>query len=135
MDFLADKVKKKILIFGNPLVPEDSLPLRLLPKLRKAFQNIEFKELDAAEEIENEGRDLVILDTAKGIDKVTVIDDIGKIQTEKIYSMHDFDLGLTLKLLKKMKKIDSVRIIAVPMGYDEKKALDEVGKYLAKTSQ
>lgn len=122
--------KIKILVFGNLLVDGDSLPLKLLPKLRARFSEIEFKELDAAESLESEGRDLIILDSAQGIEKVERIKDFEKIQTSRIYSMHDFDLGLTLKLLKKMKKIDSIRIIAVPTRHSYRKALTEVTKII-----
>lgn len=120
----------KILVFGNILVEQDSLPLKLLPKLRKKFPKIEFKELDAIEELENEGRDLIILDCAKGVKKVEIIDNLDKIETTKPYSMHDFDLGLTLKLLRKMRKIDSVKIIAIPICYEKRKALKEIKQIL-----
>jgi len=117
--------KIKILVFGNALVAEDSLPLRLLPALRRRFKSLEFVEFDAAENLENEGRDLVILDTAKGPDRVVLLEGIDKVETGKIHSMHDFDLALTLKIMRKMGLLDSVRIIAVPAGYQEKKALEE----------
>lgn len=116
----------KILVFGNLLVKEDSLPLKLLPKLYKLFPQIRFKEFDAAENLEHEGRNLILLDTAFGINKVSVITDTEAFQIDKKYSMHDFDLAIQLKLLKKLKKIDSVKIIAVPPGYPKKKALEEV---------
>lgn len=125
MDDIYPMERPKILVFGNALVKEDSLPLRLMPALRKRFPSVEFKEFDAAENLEDEGRDLVILDTAKGPDRVVLLEGVESIETGKIYSMHDFDLALTLKILKKLKLLDSVRIIAVPMGYPEKKALDE----------
>ncbi len=117
--------RMKILVFGNSLVPQDSLPLRLVPRLRKLFLQIEFKEFDTAENLEDEGRDPVILDSAFGIDKVTLIEDIDSLQMSKTASMHDFDLPITLRILKKLKAIDSVRIIAIPANYPEKKALDE----------
>ncbi len=119
----------KILVFGNALVEEDSLPLRMMAALRRRFPSVEFREFDSAENLEGEGRDLVILDAAKGIDGVVLLDwpdSVEALETGKIYSMHDFDLAVTLKILKKMKLLDSVRIIAVPMGYPEKKALAEV---------
>jgi hypothetical protein len=114
----------KIYVFGNPLVNEDSLPLRFLEKLRKRFPSIDFREFDTTEDMEE--RNLIIIDTVKGIKKVEMIDDIDKIVSEKIYSMHDFDLGQNLKLMKKMKMIDSVRILGVPMNYDEGKAFLEI---------
>jgi Ni,Fe-hydrogenase maturation factor len=122
----------KILVFGNLLVKNDSLPLRILPKLRKEFSGIEFKEIDATEELQAEGRDLVILDAVEGIKEVRVIEDIDQIKQSKVYSLHDFDLGYNLKLLKKMKLIDSVKIIGVPMNISEKDALNQIQFILRK---
>lgn len=121
----------KILVFGNPLVKEDSLPLRLMPKLAEKFPDTEFKELDAVEEIQKEGKNLVILDTVKGIKKSCIID-LNSLKLDKIYSMHDFDLGYNLKLLKKLNLIRTVRIIAVPMGINEEKAFNQVQLILRK---
>ena len=96
------------------------MPLKLVGRLKKKFPSLQFKEFDTVEDL-NE-RELNIIDTVKGIKKVELIEDIDKIITDKIYSMHDFDLGYNLKLMKKMKMIDSVRIFGIPMGMDEKKA-------------
>ena len=70
------------------------------------------------------------LDAVEGIDKVTMIEDIDLIKNEKKYSLHDFDLGMTLKLLKKMKKIDSVKILGVPVNYGEERAFEELKKLI-----
>jgi Ni,Fe-hydrogenase maturation factor len=121
---------KTIYVFGNPLVKEDSLPLKLIGKLRKEFPSLEFKELDTVEDLELE-KELNIIDTVKGIKKVELIEDIDKIITDKIYSMHDFDLGYNLKLLKKMKMIDKVRIFGIPMKMNEKKAFLELCKFIS----
>jgi Ni,Fe-hydrogenase maturation factor len=118
----------KILAFGNPLVEEDSLVLKILPKLRKEFPEIEFEEVDPTEGLDKHGKDLILLDVVQGIDKVMMIDSVEQLQTNKIYSMHDFDLAYNLKILKKLDLIDSVKIIGVPMGMDEGEALKEVGK-------
>ncbi|MEK6954001.1 MAG: hypothetical protein AABX01_03265 [Candidatus Micrarchaeota archaeon] len=118
----------KILVFGNPLVEIDSLPIKLMPDLEKAFPEIEFKEIDAADQVEDEGRDLVIIDAVFGIKRVEVITDLESIQLEKIYTMHDFDLGITLKLLKKIGKLDSALIFGVPLHYPKKRALKEVAE-------
>lgn len=121
-------------MFGNPLVDADSIALRLLPKLRKKFPNIGFKEFDAAENLENEGRDLIILDSAVGISEVALLNGLGSIDALSIgeaYSMHDFDLAMTLKLLKKMGAIDSVRIIAVPSSMPLRPALLAVSRFLS----
>jgi len=116
---------KTIYVFGNPLVKEDSLPLKLIDKLRKEFPYIEFKEFDTVEDLDLE-KELNIIDTVKGIKKVELIEDIDKIITKKIYSMHDFDLGYNLKLLKKMRMIDKVRIFGIPSNMKEKEAMKEL---------
>ncbi len=118
--------KAKVLVFGNPMVKHDSLPLKLLDRLREAFPQIEFREFDPNENLEKEGRDLTIIDTIEGIDKVVLFTAIEKIKTPKIYSMHDYDLGYNLKLLKKLDYIDSVKILGVPMKIKETDALKQL---------
>lgn len=122
----------KVLVFGNALVAADSLPLRILPSLRQGFPSVEFKECDTSENLEAEGRDLVILDTAFGIGSVTLIEDVDTLQMSKTCSMHDFDLPITLRILLKLKAIDSVKIIAVPSRYSEDKALAETGEIISR---
>lgn len=124
-------MSKTIYVFGNPLVREDSLPLKLIGMLRKEFPSLEFKEFDTVEDLEFE-KELNIIDSVKGIKKVEIIEDIDKIVTDKIYSMHDFDLGYNLKLWKKMKMIDKVRIYGIPVKIDEKEALDQLCKIIKK---
>ena len=120
------KAKYSVLVFGNPLLREDSIPLRILPRLHKRFPDIEFKEFDPNEELEAEGRDLKIIDTIQGIKKVTLINDIETIKSATVYTMHDFDLGYSLKLLKKLHYLDSVVIFGVPMGMKENEAFRQL---------
>jgi Ni,Fe-hydrogenase maturation factor len=106
---------------------QDSLPLKLIDDLKQRFGDIEFIEFDPTEEnLEKEGRNLNIIDTVEGIDRVVLLNDIEKIKTQKVYSMHDFDLGYNLKLLKKLGSIDSVRIFGVPMNIGKKEALGQL---------
>ncbi|MEM5872518.1 MAG: hypothetical protein QXD55_01520 [Candidatus Aenigmatarchaeota archaeon] len=122
---------KTIYVFGNPLIKEDSLPLKLVEKLKKEFPNIVFKEFDAVEDLDFEN-ELNIIDAVQGIKKVELIEDLDKILTKKIYSLHDFDLGYNLKLLKKMKMINKVRIFGVPMKINETKAFLELCNLIKK---
>lgn len=108
------------------MVEKDSLPLKLIGRLRQEFKDIEFKEFDPNENLEKEGRDLVIIDSVEGIDKVVLIKEIDAIKTQKVYTMHDFDLGYSLKLLKKLKLLDSVMIFGVPMRMGEREALKQL---------
>lgn len=123
--------RQKILIFGNPLVAPDAIALRLMPLLEKKFPEIIFKEFDAAENLENEGRALIIIDSAVGIEKAMIVDDARMLSCGGACSLHDFDLALTLKLLLKMRAIDSVRIIAVPSSMPLLKALPAVSRLLS----
>jgi len=113
------------------MVRKDSLPLSIIDDLRANFPNVEFTVFDPNENLEEEGRELNIIDTVEGIDSTTLITDIGAINIQKLYSMHDFDLGYVLKLLKKLHYIDSVRIFGVPMKISKKAALEQLTKLIS----
>jgi hypothetical protein len=122
---------KKVLFFGNPLVEEDSLLHRIMPELEKAVPAAEFIEADGSE-LPAE-RELNILDVAEGIRDVMLIDDVDKLRTERIFSMHDFDLAQNLKLMKRHGLLEKVNIIAVPSGMAEKAAVEGIKKALSAT--
>lgn len=122
----------QILIFGNELVEQDSLPIKILPKLKELFPKIKFKHIDPVENLKNqiEEKHLVIIDTVKGINKTQLIN-LKQIKTQKVYSMHDFDLGYNLLLLKKLNLIESAIIIGVPMGISEETAIEGISEFLS----
>lgn len=131
-----------VYVVGNALLENDSLPLRLLPKLRKALPELRFEELDPSEDFPEE-RELTIIDTvqeaeeagrhpAAGPPRVRTLTELDRIVSAKPTSLHDFDLGLTLKLLKKAGRLDAVRIVCVPMGMPEDEAFAGVKKELAR---
>jgi Ni,Fe-hydrogenase maturation factor len=115
--------------FGNPLLKEDSLPFLLIPQLREEFPEIDFVEANSPDDIE-ERDEILILDTAKGITKATVLGDIDALCSNRTCSLHDFDLGMTLKLMQKMGKLKKVRIFCIPMGYSKAKAFAELKKLI-----
>ncbi|MDP2684584.1 MAG: hypothetical protein Q8P20_06070 [bacterium] len=119
-----------IYIFGNPLLNFDNLPIRLQPELEKLFPDIEFIAMDPNENIHPENKELIIIDTALDIDEVRVLDDIDKIQMSPQYSLHDFDLGFNLKLLKKLGKLEKCTIFCVPPNMNKKQALDELAELI-----
>jgi Ni,Fe-hydrogenase maturation factor len=108
------------------MVKRDSIPLRVMDRLAARMPDMEFKEFDPNENLEKEGRELNIIDTVEGITKVMLLTDIDAVQTSRIYSMHDFDLGYSLKLLKKLGYIDGVRIFGVPMRIRQKDAVEQL---------
>lgn len=120
---------KTILVFGNPLVNEDSLALKIADKLitiSEISEKFKFIKSDSLENLEEYGENLLILDVAENIKKVELITDLNQLEQNKIYSMHDFDLGFNLKLLMKLGKIKTVKIIAIPMNYETEKAISEI---------
>jgi len=106
----------KIYVFGNILLKEDSLPLKLLPDLQREFPKIEFIICDPNENFPPNGeKNLIILDTVKGIKEPMILDfsNLENIKSTPI-SPHDYDLMFHLQFLVKLKKINSVIIIGVP---------------------
>ena len=107
----------KILVFGNPLVEKDKLPLELIPYLTKRFPEIEFKEFDSIEDLQNEGSVIYIIDAVENIKNVTIIYNIDQIEiSNSLYTIHDIDLGYMLKLMKKVNMIDKVIIFGIPIN-------------------
>ncbi|NTV22985.1 MAG: hypothetical protein HGA85_01235 [Nanoarchaeota archaeon] len=120
--------KIRIFVVGNSLVDIDSLPLRILPELRKKMPSVDFVEFDPTEEFPV--KDPIILDTVINAETVSIFTDINKIELQSICSLHDFDLGYNLKLLKKLGQIKSVKIIGVPPNIEEAVAVEEICKIL-----
>jgi hypothetical protein len=117
---------KTLHFFGNPLVEKDSLLHRIMPDLKSELPDFEFVEADGSE-LPSE-KELNILDVAEGIREVMLVDDLDKLRTERIFSMHDFDLAQNLKIMKRFGMLGKVRIIAVPSGIDEKAAVAGIKK-------
>jgi Ni,Fe-hydrogenase maturation factor len=119
----------KAYIVGNPLVKEDSLPIVLLPKLRKALPDIAFEEADPNENfVPEEGS--IIIDTVQGIKEVTLFETLDVFEQTTSVSPHDYDLLLHLQLLKKLHKITSVHILGVPARGDKQMVLKELSLVL-----
>jgi len=114
-------------VFGNEFVDEDSLAVAVGRKLASEsdLEIIECHQPDDVMEFYS-GEDCYILDVAEGIDTVRVIHDIDDLEAPKLCSLHDFDLGFFLKLLKKMGTVDKVKIICLPMRADLDSVRQEV---------
>ena len=122
---MREPKRPTIYCFGNPLLKEDSLPFLLIPQLRKEFPLIYFVEANSPDDIE-EQEEILILDTAKGITNATVLNDIDALCSNRTCSLHDFDLGMTLKLMQKMGKLRKIKIFCIPIGYNKAKAFAEL---------
>jgi hypothetical protein len=108
----------EILVFG--LANEDSI----LQRLRKRFPSVGFKKCDLTQELENEGRRLIVIDTLKGLDHVSLLDDIGNVSPAR--ALDGSGTIMTLRILMRIGSIESVKVIGVPEVYPEDRAYEEI---------
>lgn len=120
---------KKIFVFGNEDLKEDSLSLRILPELKKRFPGIEFEIKDPNEEWEDT-EEITLIDTIVGISVIEVFDDLEKFQSAPRVGMHDFDALSNLRYLQKLGKIRKVKIIGVPPDMDKEEVIKKITKIL-----
>ncbi len=119
----------RVFVFGNPDLPQDSLPIQVLPRLQEELPQISFEIKDPQEEWEFI-KEITILDTVYGIKKVTVFTDLSHFIDSPKFTVHDFDALSNLQLLQKLGKLEKVRIIGIPPDLSEKEALKEVAAIL-----
>lgn len=105
-----------LLAFGNPYLNEDNLALHVADAIiADDVKEIEIVKCVSPEEVLNyTGKDFVILDVVRGITEVMAINDIDRLKANGMVSLHDFDLGFFLKLMKETGQIEKVDIIGIP---------------------
>ena len=131
MIFLEANNAKKILVFGNPLIENDSIALKVAHSIhKKNGSSFAFEFVNSPEELEKYGKELLIMDAVNGLDRVQVLESLDSIRLAPRITTHDFDLAFNLKLLEKTKRIDKVRIIAIPQEMSVQMAVFGVEKLL-----
>jgi hypothetical protein len=123
-----------IFVFGNPDLPMDALPLRLVPQLQEKFPQHVFLIKDPNEEWDVPEK-LIVIDTVKGIDEVQEFHGLDSFASSPRVSMHDFDALTQLRFLQKLGKLKEVTIIGVPPEMDERQALEAIVASLEKIGQ
>jgi hypothetical protein len=124
--------QKRVFVFGNIDLQNDSLPLRMIPKLREKFPDIEFEIRDPNEEWQVP-EEFIIIDTIIGIKGIKVFDNLSKFLSSPRVSMHDFDFLTNLQYLTKLGKIKKIKIIGIPPNMDETKAIKKISEILFAT--
>lgn len=120
-------MKKTVYYLGNPLLPIDNKPFKLIPYLAKKYPDISFIHYDPTEELPlNHPKDLILLDTVEGISKAEKFEDLDKWVLPPRVTVHDYDLPLELHILKKLGKINKVIIIGVPAKGNNQEILKQV---------
>lgn len=122
---------RTVTVFGNPDLPEDAMPIVLLPELRKKFPRIEFVHQDPNEDCRPPENPWYIIDTVKGIPGVRLVTDTDLIQVKKRLTMHEYDLGMHLTLLKKIQPDLEIRIIGIPINGKRDDIVEGVSNLLA----
>lgn len=119
---------RTVFVFGNPIVKEDSVALKIADALEGRLENTGFFRISSLEEIKKMPKELLILDCAEGIQKIEIITDLKRIGIGKKISLHDFDLAAELLLWEKIGKLKGVEmhIIAVPQKMGLEKAIEMV---------
>lgn len=108
------------------------MPHRLQAALAERFPDIDFVAEDPNElDLPTTTDEWIIIDCVRGIPKVMwlTVDDIATPTTR--VTAHDFDLAAFLLYAKKLNKNIGIRILGIPMPYDEPLALEEVSACLA----
>lgn len=120
-------MKKNVYVLGNPVEKSDSLPVKILPRLKKIFPDLNFIYHDPTEEINiSDKKELIIIDTVKCLKRVTVFHDINDFLISPRVTVHDYDLPLNLGILKKLGKVKKITIIGIPKKGKEKQILERI---------
>ena len=122
----------KVFVFGNEDWPGDQASLQAAARL-KEIDGIEFVTIKPNEDLSFiEGEKVVLMDVVSGIDEVMILNEnsLDRLVINRGVTAHDFDLGLQLKLLKKMGKLQKVTIIGLPQN--QKPDYDRIQSILRK---
>lgn len=121
-----------VLCFGNPHIKGDSIAIELAKELK--VTNFEFIISMYPDEIYNYKNvdEIYLMDVVKGLDKVTLITDLNQLKIKQPISLHDFDLGFVLKLMKATGQLKSIKIIGLPLGVNKEEIKSQVEELLSR---
>jgi len=111
------------------------MAIKIAKQLSLELSNVNFIFVKPNEDLPFvDQENVIIMDTVMGIGQVTLIteSDLDKFELPPRFSAHDFDLGFQLKYLKKIGKIYSFNLIALP--FKEEINLYEVVKMIKQIS-
>ena len=106
---------KIIYIFGNEYLEEDSFAWKVAGEL-KGMNFVPCRSPDDLLDVEDD--QITILDVVKGTDDVVIITDAALLKTRNMVSLHDFDLGFFLNLMRELGMDKKLKIIGVPTKGD-----------------
>ena len=120
-------MKKPVLVVGNEMDSSDAIPLNIIKEWTETFPRFVFIPWDPTEELPEEcTSDIVLIDSVKGIRNVRIFNSLDEFYLSPRNTVHDFDLPVALKLLQKLHKIDTVKIIGIPYGENTEELKNQV---------
>ena len=116
---------------GNPDIPDDAVALDVAKYFQQhpyLLSGYSFEILKHPEILINTLGSITLMDVVKGIREVTLLHDkdLGRLRKRTITTMHDFDLGALLQIMREAGTLESVRIVAIPMGMGKEEASKEL---------
>lgn len=106
----GDAEASRIFVFGNEFLEEDSFAHDVAVHL-SGVRIVPCRSPDDL--LDAEGK-ITILDVVKGIHEPLLVTDIAQLKTRNIMSLHDFDVGFFLTLMREMGEEKEVAIIGIP---------------------
>jgi len=104
-----------VFVFGSMF---DQQAWNLSKKLEKKLPGFKFLRTENVNDLLSFRGEVTILDVVKNIDAPAILG-IGDLKEKKISTLHDFDLGFFLQVMKKTGRIKEARIIGIPEQFDD----------------
>ncbi|MCD6495903.1 MAG: hypothetical protein J7K54_01395 [Candidatus Aenigmarchaeota archaeon] len=121
---------RKVLFFGSAVSGDDTA-FRVMDILREKIRGkAELLKCESIYDIPEEG-EVTIVDVVKGLEKVSLFEDIESFRHFRSVSAHDLDLGTHLQIMKEMGWPLRVRIIGIPYGMEPEKAAPGVEDFIS----
>lgn len=120
--------KKDLYVFGNDFLEYDNFTGKVADCLKEKVNVIKCSSPDLL--LDSKSREILIMDILKDAPKPVIINDISRIKAGKILSLHDFDVGFFLNLMKRMGMDRKIKIIGIPDNGSAQKIALEVEKWI-----
>jgi len=117
-----------ISVFGNPDLSQDSLAIKLLPLLQARLPQFLFSQQNPLEECTPPANQKIwwIIDVVKNLKQVKLITNLDQLKSTRQLSLHDYDLGMQLALIKKINSKLEIKIIGLPPTGEPAEILESV---------
>lgn len=101
-----------VLVFGNPYLEQDNFALEVADRLLPEVECVKCTSPDDL--LDYVGQQIIILDVVKNIRDPILITNMDQIKSASLMSLHDFDVGYFIALLKNLDMLPTITIIGVP---------------------